>query len=53
MVIDELTLLTNIDQKLGEIVNKLNANDNKSESDIEAEESRNQSDSMILLETQV
>jgi hypothetical protein len=49
MIIDELTLLTNIDQKLGKIVDKLNGKE-ESEVDIETEGSAKDNDAKLLLE---
>jgi hypothetical protein len=52
MIIDELTLLTNIDQKLGQIVHRLSGKD-ESEVDIETEESAKDNDAKLLLEEQI
>ena len=49
MIIDELTLLTNIDQKLGQIVDKLNAKQ-EDEVDVETEGSSKNIDAKLLLE---
>jgi hypothetical protein len=53
MTPDELTVLTSIDQKLGQIVSKLGADEALTEVDLENEESVANSASTLLLEKDV